>query len=320
MSQYVNVAAVQFATRAERGHADAPQIVLNEVKERLESLRGYGLDLVLFAEGVGAVGMPKDKAEDPKVPGPFLNAYSAFAAAENCHVAGSAMTIDAGKVYNSIVFFGPDGAYLGAYHKVNLTIGEIEDGVSSGTKAVVVDTAIGRLGGVICFDLNFEELRREYKALKPDILCFGSMYHGGLMQGIWAYDCQSYFMCAWQYLQSGILDPYGRPLAQSDCYTQAPIARLNLDRAMIHLDYNQEKFPEIRKKYLGEVEIDIPPNIGSGLLFSLTDKRSAMDVVQEFELELVDDYFDRARRANRNNRIRSEKSKTRSDDRVKGER
>ena len=76
------------------------------------------------------------------------------------------------------------------------------------------------------------------------------------------------------------------------------------DRAMVHLDYNCEKFPEIEKKYLGEVVIDIPANVGSGLLYSLSDKRTALDVVREFEFELLDAYFPRAMRANEENRRR----------------
>ena len=73
---------------------------------------------------------------------------------------------------------------------------------------------------------------------------------------------------------------------------------------MVHLDYNCEKFPEIEKKYLGEVVIDIPANVGSGLLYSLSDKRTALDVVREFEFELLDAYFPRAMRANEENRRR----------------
>ncbi len=68
----------------------------------------------------------------------------------------------------------------GCYHKVNLTAyGEIPAGLTSGAGPVVVETDIRRLGGIVCFDLNFEEIRRQYRALRPDILCFARMYHGG---------------------------------------------------------------------------------------------------------------------------------------------
>lgn len=298
MAQIVRVASVLFEETVAEGAPDAKQVVLKQTADALTSLAGLGLDLVVFSEGVGAIGQVLDDAEDPHEPGPFLALYRDFAVAERCHVAGSAKTRVGGKVHNSVVFFGPSGQVLGVYHKVYLTIGELEQGLAPGAGPVVVDTPVGRLAGVICFDLNFETLRQQYRVLKPDILVYSSMYHGGLQQQTWAYDCRAYFVCACQFLGGGILDPFGRPLALTSCYTKVAVADINLDRAMVHLDYNRDRFPEIRRKYGDEVAIEVPPNIGSTLILSLTDKRSAMDVVREFELELLDDYLPRAGRRN----------------------
>ncbi|OGV52865.1 MAG: hypothetical protein A2017_17030 [Lentisphaerae bacterium GWF2_44_16] len=302
MSRFVNVATVLFSTCAERGKKDAKDILLRETKAVLESMKGYGFDLVVFSEGVEAFGQTVDEAEELKNPGPFLKMYMEFAASEKCHVAGSIKIAENGKAHNSIAFIDAEGKALGAYHKNNLTAGEIEMGLNSGGKAVTVDTAIGRIGGIICFDLNFEDIRKQYMKLKPDIMAFASMYHGGLMQAQWAYQCRSFFVSALPFTGGGILDPFGRALALTDCYTSIASARINLDRVMVHLDYNREKFPEIRRKYKGDVIVDIPPNIGPALIYSMTDKRSAMDVVREFGLELMDDYMERSITANKNNR------------------
>jgi len=239
-----------------------------------------------------------DEAESVSRPGRFLRKYRQFAKSERCHVAGSVKTERGGKAYNSIAFFDDGGEIIGVYEKCNLTPGELEAGLSPGDGARVFETRIGRLGGIVCFDLNFEWLRFQYRGLKPDILCFASMYHGGLMQGIWAYECRSFFVSALPFIGCGALDPFGRPLALSDCYTQIARAKLNLDRAMVHLDFNREKFPEIERKYLGEVLIDVPPNIGPALIYSLSEKRSAQDLVEEFKLEPLDDYFARSLRLN----------------------
>jgi len=302
MSKYVNVASVQFDTKAERGETNAAEIVLEETRAKLDSLKGYDLDLAVFCEGVEAYGLTPETAEEVGSPGPFLQMYSEFAAAEKCHVAGSIKLREGDHAHNSIVYIGPEGEVLGAYHKANLTAGEIEDGLTSGKGAVVIDTDIGRLGGAICFDLNFEWNRHEYRALKPDIITFASMYHGGLMQQMWAYECRAYFVSSLYFMGCGILDPFGRPVKLTDCYSPVARATVNLDRAMVHLDYNREKFPEIEKKYLGEIVIDTPANIGSALIFSNSDRLTAMDVVGEFELELLDDYFERSLRSNSENR------------------
>ena len=303
MAHFVRVASVLFDTRADRGGTGSHDLVLEETANVLAGLRGYGLDLVVLSEGIAAIGQGVEDAEAIDSPGPFLSLYMDFAASEKCHIAGSVKLAENDRTYNSLAFVGPEGTVLGAYHKVNLTLNEIEIGLSSGRQAVVVDTPIGRLGGIICFDLNFSDLRNQYRRVRPDILAFASMYHGGLMQQVWAYECQSYVVSALPFIGGGILDPFGRSLKLTDCYTPVAMTTLNLDRAMVHLDHNREKFPEIEKKYLGEVIIDTPPNIGSALVVSLTEKRTAADVVEEFELELLDDYFQRAREANARNRI-----------------
>jgi len=302
MAQWVRIASVLFQTQASRGAPNAKQIVLDETADALRRLEGRGLNLVVFSEGVGAVGQTVEQAEDPEAPGEFLTLYRDFAVAQRCHIAGPAKTRRDGKVYNSLLFIAPDGELLGIYDKTNLTVGEIDSGLTSGAGAVVMDTAIGRLGGLVCFDLNFEPLRQQYRELHPDILCFASMYHGGLMQQIWAYDCRSYFVCAWQFRGGGVLDPFGRTVAETNCYADLAIVDVNLDRVMVHLDFNRGRFDDIRRKYDREVVVDVPANIGPALIVSQTDKRTARDVAREFDLELIDDYFARSLAANAANR------------------
>lgn len=302
MAHYVRVASVtckEFPVQKPRAAKNA---AIRQVSSQLQSLAGYGLDLIVFSEGIEAQGQTVDTAEETVQPGPLLNAYCENAVRLKTHIAASVKLREGKHTYNSIAFIGPDGKILGAYHKSNLTIGEIEQGLASGQGAVVVDTPIGRLGGAVCFDLNFHWLREQYKALKSDIICFGSYYHGGLMQGMWAYDCRAFFISALPFIGGGILDPFGRPVKLTDCYTSIARATLNLDRVMVHLDCNREKFPEIEKKYLGEVVIDIPADIAPALIYSTTDKRTAMDIVREFDLELLDDYFERALKRNAANR------------------
>ncbi len=52
MAHFVNVAAVQFSTGTESGAKNAGKIILEETGNTLESIRGYGLDLVVLGEGI----------------------------------------------------------------------------------------------------------------------------------------------------------------------------------------------------------------------------------------------------------------------------
>ncbi len=298
MARLVKVASVLFKSEHLRGQPGAREAVLREVDSNFDAIRGMGVDLVVFSEGVESLGQGMDEAESVERPGVLLRAYQRFAESEGCTVAGSIKIAEGSRVYNSIVYVGGDGGVLGTYHKTFLTQPELSRGLSPGPGAVVVETPAGRLGGAICFDLNFQGLAEQYAPLRPDIMTFASMYHGGLMQGLWAYRCRSYFVSALPFHGGGILNPFGEALALTDCYTSVATTTVNLDRAMVHLDFNRQKFPDILRKYRDRIDLHVPANVGSALLTSRCDDVSAMDVVEEYELELLDDYLSRSQDAN----------------------
>ncbi len=298
MSKYVKIASPLFDQEHLQNQTGARERVLKETERKLDDLKGYGLDLVVLSEGIEAVAQKLEDAEELEHPGPLLSIYIGFAASEKCHVAGSVKIREKGRIYNSIAFIAPSGKIMGAYHKTNLTIGELREGLSPGAGAICFDTEIGRIGGIICFDLNFENLRKQYADLKPDIIVFPSMHHGGLTQQIWPYECRSFFVSALPFHGGGILDPSGQAMSLTDCHKSVAMAKINLDRAIVHLDCNRDKFADIEKKYRDEVCIDIPLNIGTALLYSQSNKRTALDIVKEYGLELLDDYFKRSLDAN----------------------
>lgn len=307
MSKYVKIASVLFDQEYLRNQPSAKDKIIKETKNKLDSIKGYGLNLVVLSEGIEYVAQRLEDAEALEHPGPLLKVYMEFANSEKCHVAGPVKLIQKRHVYNSIAFISPSGNIIGTYHKTNLTIDELDEGLVPGDGAACFDTEIGRIGGIICFDLNNEDLRKQYIKLKPDIMVFPSMHHGGITQDIWAYECRAFFVSALSFYGGGIMDPFGQPLAFTDCHKSIAMANINLDRVMVHLDYNQEKFADIGKKYQDEVCIDIPPNIGAAMIYSQTENRTAMDIVREYDLELHDDYFKRASEANAKARARTKR-------------
>ena len=88
------------------------------------------------------------------IPGPETEALGAAAARAQCHVmigACERASAHAGTLYNSQVLIGPDGRVLNVHRKLTPTVGERlvhAPGDASGLR--VVDTAIGRISGLIC--------------------------------------------------------------------------------------------------------------------------------------------------------------------------
>jgi hypothetical protein len=199
-----------------------------------------------------------------------------------------------GRVYNSIRLLDRRGQVHGTYDKNHLTIGEIEAGIASSDRAEVIETEFGRVAGVICFDLNFEPLLQKYAPQKPDLVLFCSMYHGGLMQQIWAYRCRAHMVAAISGVPGGILSPIGEQLANVTNYTNHVTQRINLDCCVAHFDYHFEKLAALKHKYGPDVVIHDPGKLGSVLITSRSQRATVRQMVEEFEIELLDAYFARA--------------------------
>jgi len=284
----INISTIHF----QRPEQPSQEAVLKQFQEAALKLAGTGVDLVVTCEGMESVGQTIDQAESFDKPGMMLNTYRDFAVENKCHIAGSVKLAEGDKIYNALAFIGSAGEFIGAYKKNHLTEGELAKGLSCGSDAEVFDTEVGRLGGVICFDLNYDSLKQQYRRLKPDVLCFSSMFHGGLMQQSWAYDCRTVFAAACKDISSDIIDPFGRNISSSSFHTRITWARVNLDRFFMHGDNNSQHFPEIRRKYGNKVLIDAVSHLGTAILYSEDESISAKQIADEFGLVALDNYLD----------------------------
>ena len=225
-----------------------------------------------------------------------LAALAELARRQRCYITYPAVRrLPDGTLRNSIQLIDRQGDVACAYDKYHPTLWELDAGILPGSRAVTVDCDFGRLGFAICFDLNFDEIRSLYVQARPDVLVFSSMYHGGLMQAYWAYTCRSHFAAAISGTGSAhILSPVGAPVASSTNYFHCATARVNLDCAVAHLDFNWERLAEMRARHGPKVRIADPGFLGSVLISSETDEFGAGDLAREFGIELLDDYFARA--------------------------
>ena len=219
--------------------------------------------------------------------------FFARKAKENrCYIAYSAILKIDGVWRNATEIYDRDGKVAGIYLKNHLFPDEYLRDTVSGPELPLIECDFGKVVCATCFDLNFEELRHRCRALKPDIIAFSSAFHGGLLQKMWAYESRAYFAGACARFPE-ILSPQGETIARSHNFFYSPVAvaELNLDREIIHLDYNIGKFPAIKEKYGERVKITIPDYLGSAL-FTCEDPELTMDeIIDEFKLIRLDDYL-----------------------------
>lgn len=88
------------------------------------------------------------------------------------------------RCHNTALLFGPSGERIAVYRKIHLFDVEIPGQVSAresearkpGAECVVADTAIGRIGLSVCYDLRFPELYRRLARKGATVLCVPSAF------------------------------------------------------------------------------------------------------------------------------------------------
>lgn len=226
-----------------------------------------------------------------------LDFFSTVAKSNHCYIAfGMKREESVGLWRNSCVVIDRKGGIAGIYNKNFPTIQEMEGGIKACNDAPVITCDFGRIAIVICYDLNFDELRIRYAAEKPDLIVFSSMYHGGVEQSMWAYACRSYFVgSVYRQTPSEIRNPTGAVIASSTNYFDYAVARINLDCELVHLDYNWEKLTALKEKYGPSVTISDPGELASVLITSEDSRVSVDQMIREFGIERLDEYLSRAR-------------------------
>lgn len=136
-----------------------------------------GAELLVLPETVTtgfSPGLPPEELWD--LVGPLTEPIQRAASRLSVHVVLPTYSRGAtrGEVYNEARLIGPSGDVLGTYRKTHLFVGEDRPSggwVTVGEEAVVVDTDLGRIGMIICFDGDYPELVRVQAILGAEVIC-----------------------------------------------------------------------------------------------------------------------------------------------------
>jgi nitrilase len=153
---------------------------------------GKGARLVLFPEafvsayprgldfGAG-VGSRTDAGRDDfvrywessvDVPGPAVDALSRTARTHDIFLVIGVVERDRGTLYCTVLFFAPDGRYLGKHRKIMPTASErLVWGFGDGSTMPVIETPLGRVGAVICWENYLPLMRAAMYAKGIELYC-----------------------------------------------------------------------------------------------------------------------------------------------------
>lgn len=152
---------------------------LNQVEYFVDSMSAYQADFVLFPEffNVPLMGLSEHNNQYDAIrflatyANRIVEAISQFAVTYNINIiAGSMPAMKDGNLYNNAYLCRRDGT-VGIQPKIHITPHERRDWVIEGGDSLqVFDTDVGRIGILICYDVEFPELSRLLSKQDMEIL------------------------------------------------------------------------------------------------------------------------------------------------------
>jgi 5-aminopentanamidase len=201
---------------------------------RFEEAVAAGAELLVLPE-CAIPGYMFDSLEEAmpyaeEIPGPTTEAFEAACRRLGAHVVCGLLERDGNVLYNAAVLVGPDGL-IGSYRKTHLPFLGVDRFVTPGDELSVYETALGRIGLEICYDLRFPEVTRTLALRGADIVAHPTNFpmaakvQTELVTVARAAENRIYLLtanrvgkerrgefCGW----SQIVDPFGKRLAEAD--------------------------------------------------------------------------------------------------------
>ena len=107
-----------------------------------------------------------------EVPGPAVDSLGEAARENGILLVVGVVERDGGTLYCTVLFFGPDGSFLGKHRKVMPTASErLVWGFGDGSTMPVFHTPLGKVGAVICWENYLPLLRATMYAKGIEIYC-----------------------------------------------------------------------------------------------------------------------------------------------------
>jgi predicted amidohydrolase len=290
----VRVATVSHRPTAGTSGPKETDRLMQEAGAYLVRASRMGADLVAFPEIYPQLALADPYHHAEPTEGGSLDRIRELARSLNLLIVWPRVEYDPGRgVRNTSVLVDRSGEIVGRYDKMFPTVTELAKGVIPGTEARCFETDIGRVGLLICFDLNFPEVRDMLRQGSPDVVVFSSMYRGGLQAQALAFELGAFVVTSITSELGLVIDRCGRVLKEST-YEALAVAPINTNSIAVHMDFNRDKMDRMLEKYGRELTFDFHTR-EAFMVIESTGSRDVAELVREFELETAPAYFARSR-------------------------
>ena len=261
-------------------------------------------DIVCLPETFAYLGVPHDLAAEvaEPVPGPITEMAMARAKQYCTNIICPLLEKHGEVVYNSAAVIDRKGEIVGIYHKLHpvttsFDFTQFEGGVTPGTEPKVFDLDIGRIGILICFDIQWPKEWAALAGMGAEIVFWPSAYDGGFPLQARAWDHHYYVVSAVKSTYARIIDITGEVLMLAGQRSPVIGMQIDLEKRYLHTDFNASQIAAIKEKYGRDVTIQLYHEEGGMTVESNRPDVTVEDLMAEFDLELVPDYIARHDRA-----------------------
>ena len=208
----VKIAAVNFRPRGSSG----PEANRRAFLPYLERAGKEGADIVCLGEGITMVGtgLGYIDASEP-VPGPTTSYLGEVAKQYGMYIVAGIYEKVGEIVYNTAVLIGRDGDLVGTFRKAALPREEIEGGITPGSEFPVFETDFGKVGIMICWDVQFPEPARRLAMNGAEIILLPIWGGNETLMAARAIENQVYLVTSGYDAPTAIFDRTGRRVAEA---------------------------------------------------------------------------------------------------------
>jgi len=248
----IRIAAVSFRPK-DTGSKEG------SIKAFLETLDKAGAqkpDIVCLGEGITVVGHGGSYADVAEtVPGPTTAKLGEKAAQYGMYIVAGLYEREGNAVYNTAVMIDRKGKVAGKYRKVYLPREEIEGGLTPGTGFPVFDTDFGRVGIMICWDLEYTDPARALTAQGAELVLL-PIWGGSLdLMKARALENHVFLVSSGYDAETAIIDPAGKIIRSAKDSGQARVEIADVDLEERFID---PWLGDMRSRFHIEQRWDVP--------------------------------------------------------------
>ena len=272
---------------------------LDNVLGLLDQAADYAPDFVSFPElclhhATRGDGLLEDVAQP--IPGPATDAVGEKARRLNSYVFLPMYERNGDQLHNATAFIGPDGEVVDVYRKIAPTTSEVESGLTPGSEVKVWETEFGRVGALICWDAQYEEVGRYLAQQDAELVFFLTLGSADHQLRNWARN-HGYHVALCDKHSAQVYRPTGEVIARNGGWDNPKVETLDLGGgearfsfAEVNLDCDTyfrgggfEWGRELQKRYAGSVMIHAFNDDGLFVIESVDEDLSLTDLEAEFD-------------------------------------